>query len=103
MVAFTTLCGLCEPSDFVRTLGIPAAWHHGAYRTTGDHTGTGGSRLQQHRARTELAEHRVENRGFKDIDLAEILLRRFDPFLMAAGTSFALPVPKPTTFATDRR
>src|SRR5215472_9940113 len=26
MVAFTTLCGLCEPIDLVRTLGIPAAW-----------------------------------------------------------------------------
>src|ERR1700730_10734526 len=25
MVAFTTLCGLCEPIDFVSTLGIPAA------------------------------------------------------------------------------
>src|ERR1700683_4125092 len=25
MVAFTTLCGLCDPIDFVSTLGIPAA------------------------------------------------------------------------------
>src|SRR4051812_29115277 len=25
MVAFTTLCGLCEPMDFVRTFGIPTA------------------------------------------------------------------------------
>src|SRR6266849_3274124 len=25
-VAFTTLCGLCVPIDFVSTLGIPTAW-----------------------------------------------------------------------------
>src|SRR5579862_5966875 len=26
MVALTTLCGLCEPIDFVNTLGMPTAW-----------------------------------------------------------------------------
>src|SRR5262249_59702138 len=50
------------------------ALQHGAHRATGDHTGTGGSRLEQDDARGLLALDRVRDGALDTGDLEEVLL-----------------------------
>ena len=46
-VAFTTLCGFADPSDFASTSVIPAAFQNSTHTTSGNYTSTMCSRLYQ--------------------------------------------------------
>ena len=77
---------------------MPARLDHRAHRAAGDDAGAVGRRLQQHAARAEAAERPgaasscpAAARGSAFFFAASM------PFLIADGTSFALPTPKPTT------
>ncbi len=54
------------------------ALEDGAHRTTGDDTGTGGSRTQQHDTGSGFALHRVRNRGSDARHAEEVALGLFD-------------------------
>src|SRR5262249_32563659 len=99
IVAFTTLCGLCDPIDLVSTFGIPTAVitaRTGPPAITPVPSGAGLSNTRP--------EPNAPSTGCWMVVARTCTLRRFFfaasmPFLIAAGTSFALPVPKPTIFA----
>src|SRR5579884_683651 len=93
MVALTTLCGLCDPMDFVRTLGMPTAWmtaRTGPPAITPVPSGAGFSSTRP--------LPNWPSTGCWMVVASTCTLRRFFlaasmPFLIAAGTSLALPVP----------
>src|SRR5580765_3232581 len=96
MVALTTLCGLCEPMDLVSTLGIPTAVMTactGPPAMTPVPSGAGFSRT--------IPLPNLPNTVCWIVVARTLTLRRFFlaasiPFVIAAGTSLALPVPNPT-------
>src|SRR5690348_14269071 len=99
IVAFTTLCGLRRPIDFVRTFGMPHA--EITARTappaiTPVPSGAGFNKT------CELANWPSTRCGIvvsSTFTLRRLFLAASMPFRMAEGTSFALPTPYPTTFA----
>ena len=102
MVAFTTLCGLCEPIDFVSTFGMPTAWmtaRTGPPAITPVPSGAGFSSTSPLPKRPRTVCRIVVSRT--------LIFRRFFlaasmPFLIADGTSLALPVPNPQPSPTGR-
>ena len=71
---------------------------HGAHRAAGDDAGAVRRRLEQHLPGAEAAEHRVRHRrALRAARGSATSSPPRSPFLIADGTSFALPTPKPTT------
>src|SRR5436190_3776788 len=95
-VARTTLCGLAEPSDFVSTLWIPALSTTARTAPPAMRPVPSGAGL----SRTLPAPKRPTTRcGIVAPDNGtriRFFLAASMPFLMADGTSLALPTPKPT-------
>src|SRR5215469_512625 len=52
--------------------------HHRTHRSSSDHSGTLRSRLEHHLSRAVVSQHLVRNRGLRQVDLHEVLLRGFD-------------------------
>ena len=91
MVAFTTLCGLCEPIDLVSTLGIPTAWMTARTGPPAMTPVPSGAGFNSTMPAAETAQHRMRDRGFEHVDLAQILLRRFDALLDGGRDFLGLP------------
>src|SRR5437867_3646721 len=98
-VAFTTLCGLCVPMDFVNTLGIPTAW---MTARTGPPAITPVPSLAGFSNTSPLPNR---PRVWCGIVVPSVWMRRrfflaaSIPLRIADGTSLALPIPYPTTLA----
>src|SRR5687768_1751677 len=96
-VARTTLCGLAEPSDLVSTLWMPqlsttARTAPPAMRPVPSGAGFS-STLPEPNLPTTMCGMVAPRSGTR----IRFFFAASIPFLMAEGTSFALPMPKPTT------
>lgn len=68
------------------------ALQNGAHRATGDNTGTGGSRLQQHDTRGPLTRDRVRDGALDARNLEEVLLGFFHALGNGRGNFLGLAV-----------
>src|SRR5438105_12890173 len=97
IVARTTLCGLADPSDFVRMFVMPAASTTARTAPPAMMPVPSGAGLSS----TAPAPNLPTMRCGIVVPASGTRIRFFFaasmPFLMAEGTSFALPTPKPTT------
>src|SRR5262249_37359711 len=71
------------------------ALQHGTHRTTGDHTGTGAGRLEQHDATGVLTLGRVRDGRADPGDLEEVLLGLLDALGDGGRYLLGLAVPDP--------
>jgi hypothetical protein len=72
---------LAEPSDFGQHVVDAAALDDGTHGAAGDEARPVRRRLQQHRARAELADHLMRNRRASERHLDQVLLGRLDALL----------------------
>src|SRR5437867_2415947 len=96
-VARTTLCGFADPSDFVRMFVIPAASTTARTAPPAMIPVPSGAGFNKTLPDPKLPSTRCGIVEPCNGTRMRFFLAASMPFLMADGTSFALPIPKPTT------